>query len=278
MAHWFDLCDERKHFQLVVPARARTCPPLLHAIFATSARHLSRNPRFKTEEGIVYHGHLISDLNQSVAVEYVLKCISGLSQLESDSDHSVQEHLIAAAVILRQYEELDVDGEIDEFTWAGNGHPQINFLTIIKSIIANIAPSLAPYQKLAEAAFWTAVRQEIYNAFTKERSFDMILPAGKVHGATQINRLVLHAAEVAKWRWGGKSSDEWSRLKSVQQLLQAEVVSRIIPIFQRPVSIADGEAFPTIWYNADAQVTGIQHFELAKMLLVAENPLIEYAV
>lgn len=225
MAHWvgrethsvsvladgfqFDLCDDKRHFQLVVPHRARNCPPLLYAIFATASCHLNRNPRYKTRHGIVYQGQRMSNLGSSLTVEYVLKCIADLSQLQSDCLVEDQENMIAAAVILRQYEELDTHGEIQDLDLSRHSSGQVNFLTITKSIIVNIVPSVHAHQSLADAAFWTAVRQEIYNAFTKERAFDMAFPPDRMRSASPINRLVMHAAEVTRWRWGTRASDEW---------------------------------------------------------------------
>ena len=65
LARWFDLCDPEKHFELIVPHRARWCPPLRNAILASAARHLTRvsNPSSQPEHVYYYEGRPVQDLN-----------------------------------------------------------------------------------------------------------------------------------------------------------------------------------------------------------------------
>src|ERR1700733_11257546 len=77
----FDLCDPERHFALVVPQRARSCPPLLNAIFTASARHLSRLAKYKTAKGVKYLGKLLPDLNVETAIHYHDRAIAHLIQL-----------------------------------------------------------------------------------------------------------------------------------------------------------------------------------------------------
>ncbi|PHH77666.1 hypothetical protein CDD82_3408 [Ophiocordyceps australis] len=88
ISHWFDLCDEYRHFQLVVPLRAKQYPHLLDAMFAVAARHLSRMPQYKTHNGIQYRGYSLPSLGDHVAVEYMLKCIPPLRQFHHPQDSS----------------------------------------------------------------------------------------------------------------------------------------------------------------------------------------------
>src|SRR5947209_1669808 len=76
----FDLCDPERHFALVVPQRARSCPPLLNAIFTASARHLSRLDKYKTAQGVKYLGKLLPDLNVETAIHYHDRAIAHLIQ------------------------------------------------------------------------------------------------------------------------------------------------------------------------------------------------------
>ncbi|TQS33596.1 hypothetical protein Golomagni_06053, partial [Golovinomyces magnicellulatus] len=111
ISQWFDLCDEHRHFQLVVPVRARHHPHLLNAIFAVAARHLSRLPQYKTPQGIMYHGQLLPNLTQDHAVEYTLKCIPAFRRFHEVHDDDFRDSIIATAVILRQLEEIDDEDE-----------------------------------------------------------------------------------------------------------------------------------------------------------------------
>lgn len=62
------------------------------------------------------------------------------------------------------------------------------------------------------------------------------------------------------------------RLRAVQEEIRQEVLALMQPAFERIPDRTKGEVLPTIWYLSDADVTGAQHFELARMLLIAENP------
>jgi hypothetical protein len=50
----FDVCDPERHFALTIPRCARSCPPLLNAIFTAAARYLSRLEKYKSSHGIEY--------------------------------------------------------------------------------------------------------------------------------------------------------------------------------------------------------------------------------
>jgi hypothetical protein len=95
----------------MVPLRAARCPPLLNAIFTASARHLTRLEKYKTPKGISYNGLLLPDLKAETAIEYHNKCINHLVSLSGHAKDVIDEDLLAAAVILRFYEE--VDGKLD---------------------------------------------------------------------------------------------------------------------------------------------------------------------
>lgn len=52
-------------------------------------------------------------------------------------------------------------------------------------------------------------------------------------------------------------------------------MGEIEPILELSADRAKGRIFPTVWYNFDVQVTAIQHFRLAQMILIAESPHLE---
>lgn len=91
LARSFDLCDQDRHFALVVPQRAAICPTLLNAIFAASARHLSR----------------ISDFDPFVSDRYHQECLKHLIPELSDTAAIMDENLLAATIILRFLEEVE---------------------------------------------------------------------------------------------------------------------------------------------------------------------------
>ncbi|KAF4463977.1 hypothetical protein FALBO_9173 [Fusarium albosuccineum] len=278
LSHWFDLCDERRHFQLVVPKRARQHPCLLYAIFALAARHLTRLPKYKTPQGILYQGQLLPKLTPHDAVEYTLKCIPTLRDFDAIQDDERFESIIATAVILRQLEEID-DEEEEARSDNENGGPraekQVNFLAIIDAVLRSPpSQTLFGRRSLIQAAYWMAVRQELYHSFTKRHPPKMILDPEYGLGASKANKIVLHTAQVAKWRWADGSEQEWLRLQKQGEVLEEEALREYQPFFARAADRSNGEIFPTIWYSSVLEVTSMQLCIIAKMVLMAENPFL----
>lgn len=61
-----------------------------------------------------------------------------------------------------------------------------------------------------------------------------------------------------------------------ERQLAHECLGELEPILELEADRARGQVFPTVWYSFDVQVTAIQHFQLARMILIAENPNLEY--
>lgn len=207
--------------------RARSHPPLLHAIFALSARHLTRLPKYQTPKGILYQGQLLPRLTEHDAVEYMLKCIPALREFHEIQDDESLESIIATAVILRQLEEID--DEEDRSSRPGGGGEaqeeprrvdQVNFLAIIDAVLRSPpSQSLFGRRGLVRAAYWMAVRQEIYHSFTRRHPPQMVLDPEYARDASEANRIVLHTAQVARWRWADGSEQEWCKFKFPQRFL-----------------------------------------------------------
>jgi hypothetical protein len=105
---WFDICDPERQFEIIVPQRAKRCQALMNAILATSARHLTRVPRYRKAAGTIeYKGRVLHDLTDETALHYHSKCINDLLILGVDPEQNRNEDLLAAGVILRLYEEFD---------------------------------------------------------------------------------------------------------------------------------------------------------------------------
>ncbi|KAL3426594.1 ArcA-like protein [Phlyctema vagabunda] len=222
LSHWFDTCDEQKHFQQLVPIWARRFPPLLQAIFATSARHLSRLPKYRTSQGVLYCGQLLPNVTSSSAVEYMLTCIPALREFHDTQDEEHREYIMATAVILRQFEEMEDDEDDINLSESLEGpdtpaYPQNrgNFLAIINTVVrSSYSEDLFRRQGLFSAAYWIALRQEVYYAFTRGQSPQMILlPSTLWQDATIVNKMIMHTAQVAKWFRTDKSEQEWRKLK-----------------------------------------------------------------
>ncbi|CAI0648933.1 unnamed protein product, partial [Colletotrichum noveboracense] len=214
---------------------------------------------------------LLPDLTPQSAIEYMLRCIPALHEVSRTQDEEYRENLAAAALILRQFEEMDPE-EAQSATSSefGNGIGNVNFLDITKAIL-RAAPSR--WSGLLSAVYWVAVRQEIYFALTLERSPQITAqPPDLDRDTCFANKLIWFMSEVAKWKMGGRSGAEWERLRNEEEVLIVEAARQFIPIVQRPADRSRGEIFPLVWYGSDIEVTALQHFILARMILVAEDP------
>lgn len=165
-----------------------------------------------TPQGVLYHTQLLSNLNNSTAVEYMLQCIPGLVRFPEVQDLVEQENIMAAAVILRQYEEIEEDMGDDDKVGL-ELREQANFLAITQTIIDSMISSPLN-QSLATAAYWIAIRQEVYYALTRERILNMCFSQEDWQNASVANTLIMLVGEVAKWCWGEKSSEEWGMISS----------------------------------------------------------------
>lgn len=145
LAASFDLTDSVCHFRNVVPQRVAGCPPLLNAMLAAAARHLSR----------------ISDLDVYIADRYHNECLKYLIPMLDDDSAVLDENLLASTVILRYLEEIDVplSGQV-----VADSH------LIGTHLFISAQERSAVTGGLRLAAFWVGLRQEIYVAFVNQRS------------------------------------------------------------------------------------------------------------
>ncbi|KAL4909590.1 hypothetical protein BDW74DRAFT_146830 [Aspergillus multicolor] len=327
LSMWLDLCDPERHFQLVVPHRARSCPPLMNAILAASARHLTRVPKYKTPSGMVeYKGRFLQDLTDQTALHYHNRCIHDLLELGANSEHTRNEDLLAAAIILRFYEEVDYplqeenrDNElflrvINMFIEAQipnvplDPHRRVSVATgstssneIDRYLTPNeaysspsaVSASIAPLESrwyistLRQASFWVAFRQEVYSAFLKQRPFNMPLSRCEIfrsftagEDALWTARLVIFCADVLEFCYGNTAhapaqaptKERWTELNALSQKWIEHLPSSFEPIYIREQNRAKGEVFPEICYLSNIHVAGVQHIELARILLAVYNP------
>ncbi|RFU32758.1 hypothetical protein B7463_g3577, partial [Scytalidium lignicola] len=197
LARWFDLCDYERHFALIVPKRAATCPMLLNATLAVSARHLSFLGRTD-----------ICDLSDFV--RYQEQCLHHFIPSLNNSAVILDENILAATVILRYLEEVDVPLFVSE----------TQYHLIGTRIFVHAQGEALVAGGLRQAAFWVAIRQEIYMALVNQRpvhpgfnlsasSFDYSFsPAAD---CTWANRIVMHCADVLRFCFGDDQANVEAR-------------------------------------------------------------------
>ncbi|KAJ4299234.1 hypothetical protein N0V90_004478 [Kalmusia sp. IMI 367209] len=249
--------------------------------------------------GVEYYGQYLPHLTAWTSVEYMLKCIPALSAYHDLQHSACREDIMAAAVVLRQCEEMDEESSetMSEASYPTSPHPSrsVNFLSIAQSIIENAA-LLRDWSPFTSAIFWMAVRQDIYHCMVKKQAPLLSIDPDMRKEASIPNKLILHAGDVANWCWGTKSAEEWreftpkmgganymacklifatEKLMADHRSLVRDNPRHFSPIFTREADQLRGEIFPTVWYNTDAEATSIQFFEASQVILIAETPQIE---
>lgn len=284
LAIWLDLCDPAQHFQVEVPLRAGTCPILLNAIFALSARHLN----------------LTGDYDSFASNRYHQECLKYLIPMLNSAATVTDETLFAATIVLRVLEEIDLL-ETDLQSHMLGIQIFVNSLfrpSTQPSPLHPSPPSSHPplsnsssQNSLATASFWVGLRQEIYMATILHRSVQINLEHCVVDRSTSptsdfswANRAVVLCADVLNCCFGveGVGLGRWEELRNGCERWEDEKPSSFTPIFYREgrkEGIGEGreegrEAFPEIWHSHACHIIGVQHHKLAQILLCIFDPKI----
>lgn len=151
----------------------------------------------------------------------------------------------------------------------------------------NSVPSISRQNGLRQAAFWVAFRQEIYSAFMKQRPFsfplercDSFRTFEPAEDAIWADRLIVFCADVLQYCHGNtdhpqrQSKERWVELRDAEKRWTEALPTSFEPIYYRDPDFSAGEVFPEIWYLADCHVAGVQHVELARILLCVYDPSI----
>lgn len=142
---------------------------------------------------------------------------------------------------------------------------------------------------LRHAAYWIALRQEIITAFSKQRPFRLPLSPCEPYRSfepaddyTWADRLVIHCADVLQFCFGSGDTPHdqspESRIIHYDTLVSFEALwtelgpTSFKPVYARDADPARGEVFPELWYLNNCHVAGLQHLELARILLAVYNP------
>ena len=331
------MCDPEKHFELIVPHRSRWCPPLRNAILASAARHISRvqNPTSSPEHVYYWEGHAIPDLNEETALHYHSEGIKELLKRSMDPDEIREENLLAAAIILRFYEEIDaplregardnelflqvmnvfIDAQIPAVPLVPHSSPMITGPKIggipspehhypqiqsptasdptfpTSSIVEGVTGGRWRSDGLCQASFWVAFRQEIHTTVLKQRPFNLALSRceafrsfAAAEDAVWADRLIIFCADVLEFCYGNTASnhteqdsnltvkERWLKLKACEKMWSTVLPASFEPIFLRNPERDRKEVFPQICYMADCHVAGVQHLEIAKILLAVHDP------
>ncbi|OQD87457.1 hypothetical protein PENSOL_c077G02280 [Penicillium solitum] len=230
------------------------------------------------------------------AIHYHNECIAYFVSLSDHSREAQDENLLAAAVILRFYEEVDVPSI---------GQDTESALRGIKIFLDAQADSAVADYGLRHAAYWISLRQEIITAFSKQRTFRLPLGPCEPYRSFEpaddyiwADRLVIHCADVLKYCYGSEEQqlpgDHQFHTSSTEIIHPDPANERRIarydelvafgtfwselgppsfkPIYAREADRSRGEVFPELWYLNNCHIAGLQFLDLARILLTVYNP------
>ncbi|KAH8588135.1 hypothetical protein B0O99DRAFT_639824, partial [Bisporella sp. PMI_857] len=252
---FFDFCDRERHFALDVPERARTCSPLLHAIFALSARHLS---------------HTREDFDPQIADEYYQRCLETLIPELNRTGADLNDNLLAATVILRLLEELNVPlAGIDLCQHS------VGTRAFLRSQTAQ-----PPCTGLRRAASWAGVRQEIYVSLSLYRppaikaSSDMLDSLDPSDDSTWASLAVSHCSDVLEYCFteSPPKVEVYDSLLADNQRWNTERPPSYDPLYVYKSKDPNHNSFWEFTLQADWHVMGWQYMALAQLLLTIHNP------
>lgn len=166
-----------------MPRRARSCQSLLDAIFAVSARHLCI---------------IKKDFDPYVADFFYQRCLQSLIPDLDKEGSNCNDDLLAATVILRLLEELNVP-----LAGADQCHHSLGTQAFLRSQEAQV-----PSTGLHQAAAWAGIRQEIYASLTMHRPPAIKATASMIDSLTNLddcawaNRAVNHCSKALEFCFG----------------------------------------------------------------------------
>lgn len=258
LARDFDLTDPYRHFRTVVPQRAATCPLLLNAIYALSARHLSR----------------VGDYDPLVSNRYHQECLKYVIPVLDDSSAILDENLLASTIILRHLEEIEVP-----LSGQSPGDRQSHLLGSHAFIKAQKYGIMS--KGLRQSAFWVGLRQEIYVAFVNQRAIeaafeDSVIDIDRSCEPAEDHiwscRIVALCADVICFSFGPDEqlASTYSKLSDAVEQWHSSKPSSFTPVYHKEADTTG--IFPEVWFLSDEVIIGWQHFYIAKILLSAHNP------
>jgi hypothetical protein len=274
------MIDDKCHFGVHVVHRAKNNSTLMHAILALSARQLSRTKSFDPYVADAYYQRLvIPKYNPSMALEHLLivymsRCFQTLIPALNDSVAIRDESLMAATIILRLLEEMNIS--------IIGSDPQGHLFgtqAIMRAAEQSYAATTGP--SFRQAIYWAAFRQELWISLMTQRAFRLhIFPADRSIGPADdsiwATRTIAHLGDVCNFAFGEErhSISRYGQLMDENKAWRTQRPNSFDPFYHRQDSDAIGSRFPDIRFHEKTHVMGYQYNTLAHMLLVVHDPTI----
>ncbi|CAD0115544.1 unnamed protein product, partial [Aureobasidium uvarum] len=255
LAPSIDVVCSSQIFGRLVPRMAFLSPILLTSIFAVSSKHISKT----------------IEMTDPTAETYFQETLDHLIPVLNEPDALVEDYILAAVVILRVMEEMDI---------SLSGYDQQSHLPAIHALIS-AQERIATRGGLRHAAWWVGFRQEMVVAFINQRPIVPVLEHcnldrsfSTADDCTWTNRIIVHCADVINHCFQNGSLDQttYQALRDYGEAWMAHKPRTFSPIFQCQPSGLRGNLFTKTWYTSDTIAKGIQHYHLSKILLIAHDP------
>ncbi|KAF2179015.1 hypothetical protein K469DRAFT_320908 [Zopfia rhizophila CBS 207.26] len=258
VALFFDMVDDVCHFRNHVVQRAKKNSTLMNAILALSARHLSR----------------ITTFDPYIADSYYQKCFQTLVPALNDKAAIHDEALLAATIILRLLEEMNIPIVGTD----AQGH-LVGTQALLRAAEQRYAATSGP--SFRQAIYWAAFRQELWISLMTQRPFQLhIFPADRsmepASDSIWATRTIGHVGDVCNFAFG----EERHSVSRYNQLIEENSAWRdrrpdsFEPFFYRQDRDGSGRNFPDIRFHENWHVMGKQYNTLAHVLLVVHDPTI----
>ncbi|KAH0378981.1 hypothetical protein KCU92_g8410, partial [Aureobasidium melanogenum] len=255
LAPSIDVVCSSQVFGRLVPRMAFLSPILLTSIFAVASKHISKT----------------IETTDPAPETYFQETLDHLIPVLNEPDALVEDYILAAVVILRVMEEMDI---------SLSGHDQQSHLPAIHALIS-AQERIATQGGLRQAAWWVGFRQEMVVAFINQRPIVPVLEHCNLDRSfsaadddTWTNRIIVHCADVINhcFQNGSLSQTTYQALRDYGEAWMAHKPRSFSPIFQSQPSGEKGDVFTKTWYAGDTIAKGVQHYHLSKILLVAHDP------
>ncbi|KAI8712520.1 hypothetical protein NCS52_01350400 [Fusarium sp. LHS14.1] len=247
----FDFGDPEKAFSKGLAQHALADHNLVDLIVLVSARHLGSHASFMEQR---------SGLDRSPG-----------SARNRDAVHSMHERDQPNATLLRRF------GQTMEAVISDTDNAEWN-LGLLDSPQSPLPTENR--RDFQEAICWASLRLEIYLAILHQTSSIPTLHSSRINKTMQsdndrswANQILLLLAEIIEYCFGNNRDDsrydalldeltEWTRSKP----------DSFTPIFVSQPS--NGQLYPEIWVYNESVAVGLQHYHLARILLLLHNPTI----
>ncbi|RDW94256.1 hypothetical protein BP5796_00019 [Coleophoma crateriformis] len=260
---FFDFVDPNCHFGRAIPERAKQSRLLSSAIYALSARHLSRTTK---------------DFDPFTADRYYQACLRQLIPTTTNKNAIGDDTVLAATVILRFLEEMDIPLSGSDL----KGH-----LYGTQAILHSQSQQQDQHTTHKPSALWQAAsraafHQEVYNAISchqPARGCAVAFASTGEHpadlDAAWTCRAVTHFGDVLGFVFGVQRGDikRFAELVEENRAWQVERPASLDPYFARARQL-DGEfnAFPDLRFLMIWHVMAPLYIILSHILLLLGDP------